>query len=125
MVERVGLDVQLEGRHFDGEIRMNHHLPELGRLWNRFTGSVWSSWRVDETYLKFRGEWVYLYGAVDREATDRRLSSRHLARSYCGQNLLPQWVQTVQGHGDHNRRNRAACQAHRRWFNLSRLHLED
>ena len=25
------------------------------------------SWRMDETYLKVKGQWVYLYRAVDKE----------------------------------------------------------
>jgi transposase-like protein len=27
---------------------------------------VWNSWRVDETYVKVRGRWAYLYRAVDK-----------------------------------------------------------
>jgi transposase-like protein len=52
--------------------------PEFERRWNRFSRSIGSSWRVDETYVKIRGEWVYLYRAVDREGrtVDFRLSTR-------------------------------------------------
>ena len=28
---------------------------------------VGNSWRIDETYIKVKGEWMYLYRAVDRE----------------------------------------------------------
>lgn len=37
-----------------------------------------SSWRVDETYLKVRGKWIYLYRAVDRagQILDFLLSER-------------------------------------------------
>jgi transposase-like protein len=54
------------------------NVPEFERRWNRFARAVGRSWRVDETYVKIRREWVYLYRAVDREGNtaDFRLSSR-------------------------------------------------
>ena len=29
--------------------------------------SVGNSWRMDETYIKVKGEWMYLYRAVDKQ----------------------------------------------------------
>ena len=44
----------------------------------RYALPVGDSWRVDETYLKVRGQWVYLYRAVDRQGrtVDFLLSKR-------------------------------------------------
>ena len=57
---------------------VHHFAPEFERRWNRFARPVGASWRVDETYVKIRGGWVYLYRAVDREGktVDFRLSTR-------------------------------------------------
>ena len=35
------------------------------RRWSRFERPVGGSWRVDETFIKVRGQWMYLYRAVD------------------------------------------------------------
>jgi transposase-like protein len=42
-------------------------VPEFERRWSRFARQSGDSWRVDETYIKIRGVWVYLCRAVDRE----------------------------------------------------------
>ena len=40
--------------------------PQLEDAFHRRKRPVWVSWRMDETYIKVRGEWVYLYRAVDK-----------------------------------------------------------
>ncbi|MFP5261800.1 MAG: IS6 family transposase [Blastocatellia bacterium] len=45
---------------------VQRYIPEFEKKWNRFSMPVGTSWRVDETYIKVRGEWKYLYRAVDK-----------------------------------------------------------
>jgi transposase-like protein len=45
---------------------VQHYTPEFEKCWSRFGRTVGGSWRMDETYVKVRGEWVYLYRAVDK-----------------------------------------------------------
>jgi putative transposase len=42
-------------------------LPVLEKAFGRCKRAVGKNWRMDETYVKVRGEWRYLYRAVDKE----------------------------------------------------------
>jgi transposase-like protein len=42
-------------------------LPVLEKAFRRHKKAVGRSWRMDETYIKVRGQWKYLYRAVDKE----------------------------------------------------------
>lgn len=43
------------------------YVPEFEKRWNHYTRPVGTSWRVDETYIRVKGRWTYLYRAVDKQ----------------------------------------------------------
>ena len=45
---------------------VQHYTPEFEKRWKRYARTIDGSWRMDATYVKVRGEWVYLYRAVDK-----------------------------------------------------------
>ena len=46
---------------------VQRYVPDFEKRWQAYARPVGDSWRVDETYIKVRGQWVYLYRAVDKE----------------------------------------------------------
>jgi putative transposase len=40
--------------------------PQLEDAFHRRKRPVWVSWRLEETYIRVKGEWKYLYRAVDK-----------------------------------------------------------
>ena len=38
---------------------VQHYTPEFHKRWNRFTRTVGGSWRMDETYVRVKGQWTY------------------------------------------------------------------
>ena len=55
---------------------VQRYVPEFEKRWSRYARTVAGSWRCDETYIKVRGRWTYLYRAVDKHGltVDFRLS---------------------------------------------------
>jgi len=43
------------------------YAPEIEKQFRRRQCALGRSWRLDETYVKSRGKWAYLYRAVDKE----------------------------------------------------------
>jgi len=53
-------------------------VPEFEKRWSQYSRPVGRSWRCDETYIKVKRRWTYLYRAVDKlgRTVDFLLSAR-------------------------------------------------
>lgn len=43
------------------------HTPEIEKRFRKYKRATGLSWRMDETYIRIKGEWKYLYRAVDKQ----------------------------------------------------------
>jgi len=48
-------------------LRPTHLVPLFEKAFRRHKRPVGKSWRMDETYIRVKGEWRYLYRAVDKD----------------------------------------------------------
>jgi Transposase and inactivated derivatives len=58
---------------------VHQYSPEIEKKIRRYLKPTNDSWRVDETYIRVKGEWKYLYRAVDSNGNtiDFMLSAKH------------------------------------------------
>ena len=101
-IEELALERGLEVDHSTINRWVIKYSPQLEELFRRRRKRrVGSSWRMDETYIKVRRQWVYLYRAVDKEGNtiDFMLSEKRdepAARAFfekaIGSNGMPEKV---------------------------------
>jgi IS6 family transposase len=75
---------------------VQRYAPELDRRMRKGLKATNDSWRVDETYVRVKGKWVYLYRAVDSEGAtidfllsakrDAEAAERFLTKALGGEN---------------------------------------
>ena len=99
------------------------YTPKLEQEFRRRKRPVGSSWRLDETYIKVRGEWKYLYRAVDKagQTVDFLLTARR--DRHAAQRFLEK---AIHGHGvpvkitlDQSGANAAAVESCNAAYNLT------
>jgi putative transposase len=76
-------------------------LPVLEKAFRRRKRPVGKSWRMDETYIRVKGDWKYLYRAVDKDGNtidfllrahrDKTAARRYFEKSIA-QNGVPETV---------------------------------
>lgn len=101
-IEELALERGLKVDHSTINHWVIEYSPQLEEEFRkRYKRPVGISWRMDETYIKVKGQWVYLYRAVDKEGktVDFMLSEKRdepAARAFfekaIGSNGLPDKV---------------------------------
>jgi transposase-like protein len=102
---------------------VQRYVPEFEKRWNRFACKVGQSWRVDETYVKIKGRWTYLYRAVDsagktvdfllRTKRDVAAAKAFFRRAFKTQGRLPRAI-TLDGYQASHRAVREVLGEHQR-----------
>jgi len=102
---------------------IQRYVPEFEKRWNRFACKAGGSWRVDETYVKIKGCWTYLYRAVDsngqtvdfllRAKRDVAAAKAFFRRAFESQRSLPRAI-TLDGYHASHRAAREFLATHRR-----------
>ena len=98
---------------------ISRYVPEFEKRWNRFACRAGASWRVDETYVKIKGRWTYLYRAVDKEGKtvdfvlrakrDVAAAKAFFRRAFKSQGRLPRAI-TLDGYqASHRRRGKSSA----------------
>ena len=63
MMKERGIDVD----HSTIQRWVVHYSPELEQIFQAKKKRPGGRWRLDETYVKVKGQWKYLYRAVDKQ----------------------------------------------------------
>ena len=102
---------------------IQRYVPEFEKRWIGFACGAGASWRVDETYVKIKGRWTYLYRAVDKQGKtvdfllrakrDVAAAKAFFRRAFKSQGRLPRAI-TLDGYQASHRAAREFLGEHRR-----------
>src|SRR5208282_5542696 len=80
-VEKLLAERGLRADHVTVWRSVQRYAPELQRCLRRHLKPTNDSWRMDETYVRVKGKWRYLYRAVDSSGRSQALSCQSARQS--------------------------------------------
>jgi len=72
---------------------VQRYVPAFAKRWQLFTRAVGTSWHVEETSIKRKGKWGYLYRGVDTEGQSIDFFLREPRDSAAAKRFLPQAIE--------------------------------